>query len=40
MGILRLQGGSRYTTLRRALNLTVCDVSEINPTDFAYVHSM
>ncbi|ODN00291.1 Vacuolar protein sorting-associated protein 33A [Orchesella cincta] len=40
MGLLRLQGGSRYTTLRRALNLTVCDVSEINPTDFAYVHSI
>lgn len=39
-GLLRLQTGSRsYAMLRKALNLTVDDFSEVSPRDISYVHS-
>lgn len=39
-GLLRLQTGSRsYAMLRKALNLTVDDFSEVSPKDISYVHS-
>lgn len=39
-GILRVQTGSRsYAMLRKALNLTVEDFSEVSPKDISYVHS-
>lgn len=40
-GLLRLQQSNRpFTVIRRALNLTVDDVNEIQPTDISYVHSI
>lgn len=40
-GLLRLQQSSRpFTVIRRALNLTVDDVNEIQPSDISYVHSI
>lgn len=39
-GLLKLQTGSRsYAMLRKALNLTVDDFSEVSPRDISYVHS-
>lgn len=40
-GLLRLQLSARpFTVMRRALNLVVEDVNEIQPTDISYVHSI
>ncbi|KAH1011596.1 hypothetical protein HUJ04_000929 [Dendroctonus ponderosae] len=41
VGMLKLQSGTRqYTVLRKTLRLVMEDVSEINPTDICYVHSI
>lgn len=40
VGLLRVQSGTRsYAVLRKALNLTVEDFSEVSPKDISYVHS-
>ncbi|XP_022906423.1 vacuolar protein sorting-associated protein 33A [Onthophagus taurus] len=39
VGLLKVQSGTRqYTVLRKGLQLTVEDTSEVNPTDISYVH--